>query len=125
MGNRNKHEANWGIDSLLEFASSLGIAGYAFIIICGSSGYAGAAAVTATLAGFGPAGMVGGIVSFAAATILLKGILKYGADELAAAVAKRLYAKGKTKEELLKDLEKLPLSKSKKDRIRESLESSF
>jgi hypothetical protein len=98
------------VDKLISEIASLGVPGLIFIFLVAVSGYAGAAAITTALATLGgPFGMVGGVAVLLLLTKISKGIAKYGVDELAKGVIKKMLDEGKTKASIINEIDSFPL----------------
>ena len=74
------------------------------------------------MAALGPGGMIGGIATLGVLGLISEGIAKYGMDAIFSAVVIELYKRGETKESILRKIQKYPVSKDLKRRLRESLE---
>ena len=110
------------MDKIVSKVAALGVPGLILVIAISATGLAGGAAITAALAALGPGGMIGGIATLGVIGLLSEGIAKYGVDAIFTAVGKELYNRGETKESILKKIEKYPVSKELKRKLRESLE---
>lgn len=111
------------VDSFIELVGGLSLPGLAFVLLCKTSGLAGAAAMTSTLALLGgPTGMIGGILGFGGAVILMKYISKYGADKVAEMYIKNLYKKGETKATIIHKINHWPLTADLKRKLCEQIE---
>ena len=79
--------------------------------------------MTSTLALLGgPTGMIGGILGFGGAVILMKYISKYGADKVAEMYIKNLYKKGETKATIIHKINHWPLTADLKRKLCEQIE---
>lgn len=111
------------LDSLIELVGSLGLPGLAFVLLCKASGLVGAAAMTSTLALLGgPVGMIGGVLGFGGAVILMRYISKYGADKVAEIYIKSLYNKGETKATIIYKINNWPITNDLKRKLCEQIE---
>ena len=110
------------MDKIVAKIAALGVPGLVLIIAIGATGLAGGAAITAALAALGPGGMIGGIATLGVIGLVSEGIAKYGMDAIFSAVVKELYKRGETKESILQKIQKYPISKDLKRKLRESLE---
>lgn len=86
-----------------------------------ATGLSGAAAITAALAALGGS-MLGGIAVLGVAGLIAHGLSEYGFDAIFSAVVKEQYKKGETKESIMRKVEKYPVSKALKRKIKEELE---
>lgn len=110
------------MDKIVAKTAALGVPGLVLVIAIGATGLAGGAAITAALAALGPGGMIGGIATLGVLGLISEGIAKYGMDAIFSAVVIELYKRGETKESILNKIQKYPVSKDLKRRLRESLE---
>lgn len=110
------------MDKIVAKIAALGVPGLVLVIAIGATGLAGGAAITAALAALGPGGMIGGIATLGVLGLISEGIAKYGMDAIFSAVVIELYKRGETKESILNIIQKYPVSKDLKRRLRESLE---
>jgi hypothetical protein len=93
------------MDKLVSDIASLGVPGLIFLFLIAGSGYAGAAAITTTLATLGgPFGMIGGVGVLLLLTKISRGIAEYGVDELAKNVIRKMIEKGETKEYIIRKI---------------------
>jgi hypothetical protein len=110
------------MDKIVAKIAALGVPGLVLVIAISATGLAGGAAITAALAALGPGGMIGGIATLGVLGLISEGIAKYGMDAIFSAVVIELYKRGETKESILNKIQKYPVSKDLKRRLRESLE---
>ena len=110
------------MDKIVAKIAALGVPGLVLVIAIGATGLAGGAAITAALAALGPGGMIGGIATLGVLGLISEGSAKYGRDAIFSAVVIELYKRGETKESILRKIQKYPVSKDLKRRLRESLE---
>lgn len=110
------------MDKIVAKIAALGVPGLVLVIAIGATGLAGGAAITTALAALGPGGMIGGIATLGVLGLISEGIAKYGMDAIFSAVVIELYKRGETKESILNKIQKYPVSKDLKRRLRESLE---
>lgn len=103
--------------------AALGIPGLVLIVVMSATGLAGGAAITTALAALGPFGILGGIATLGVIALVSEAITNYGVDALFIAVVKELYKKGECKESILSKIDKYPISKSLKRKLREYLEN--
>ena len=103
--------------------AALGVPSLILIVAMSAVPYAGAAAITTALCALGPGGMLGGIVTLSAISVISDAIAEYGVDAIFYEVLKILYNKhGYTKESLLQTIEKYPITKRLKTKLREKVE---
>ena len=109
------------MEKIVSKIAALGVPGLILITAIGATGLAGGAAITTALAAIGPGGMIGGIVTLGVIGLISEGITEYGFDAIFNAVVKELYKRGETKNSILKKIEKCPVSKQLKRKLRDSL----
>lgn len=110
------------MDKVVSKVVALGVPGLVLLCAIYATGLAGAAAITAALAAIGPAGIIGGIVTLGVIGLISQGISDFGFDAIFSATVKELYKRGETKELILKKIEKYPISKSLKLKLKEQIE---
>lgn len=76
-----------------------------------------------TVAIGGAYSMLGGIATLGVVVLLSQGMTEFGFNAIFTAVVKELYKKGENKKTILRKIEKYPVSKSLKRKLREELES--
>jgi len=107
------------MDYIVKKVTSLGIPGLILIIVMAVSGLKGAAALTFTLAVLGgPFGMLGGLAVLGIIGLISHSFAKYGVEKIVEAVI-RENLKTKTPDEILKEIEKYPISKDMKLKMQE------
>lgn len=111
------------MDKIVSKVAALGVPGLVLIIAMGATGYAGAAAITTALAALGPFGIIGGIATLGVIGLLSEGIAKYGVDAIFSSVVIELYKRGETKATIMEKIEKYPVSKDLKRKLKEKLET--
>ena len=103
------------VDKIVSKIVALGIPGLILLVAIGTSGLAGGAAISATLATLGgPLGMLGGIALLGLMVLIFNGISEYGFEAILKSVVRGMKEKGATKEETLKKIEDYPISKKLK-----------
>ena len=112
------------MDKIIGKVAAMGVPGLILVTAIGATGLAGGAAITTALAALGPGGMIGGIVTLGIIGLISEGTAEFGFDAIFNAVVKELYKRGETKESILKKIEKYPVSKGLKRKLRESLEKA-
>lgn len=111
------------MDKIVAKIAALGIPGVILLVALSAVPYAGAAAFTTALCALGPGGMLGGIATLGVIGIASDAIAEYGFDAIFTAVIKTLYNKyGYTKESLLQAIDKYPITKSLKRKLKEELD---
>lgn len=111
------------MDKIISKIAALGIPGLFLMVAIGASGYTGAAAITTALAALGPGGMIGGLFTLGAIGIVSEGITEFGLDAVFTAVVKELYNRGETKESIISKINKYPVSRGLKRKLKESLDN--
>ena len=112
------------MDKIATKLAAFGVPALVFVVAMGATGLAGAAAVTAALAALGPFGMLGGLATLGVIGLVSEGLTKYGADAILSAVVLELYKRGETKESILNKINKYPVSKDLKRKLKESVENA-
>lgn len=111
------------MDKVVSAVASLGVPGLVLITAMGATGYAGAAALTTALAALGPGGMLGGIALLGAAAIVANSLSEFGFEAIFKAVVNELIKRGESPQTIMSKIEKMPISKSLKCKIRCQLET--
>ena len=109
------------MEKLITKLAALGVPGLIHLIAVSTSGYAGAAAIIAALVALGPGGIVGGIATLGIIGLVTHGLAEYGVDAISCALVKELMKKGESKQSIIEKIEKYPISKSLKSRLREEV----
>jgi len=110
------------MDELCEKLASLGIPSLVFLGAMSATGLSGAAAITAALAALGPGGMVGGVITLLLMCGSLSVISRYGYTAVMIGVSKKIMAKNNlTKEEMQHKVEKMPVTRALKERIKSEI----
>ncbi len=111
------------MDKVVSKVAALGVPGLIFVLAMSATGYVGAAAVTTALAALGPGGMVGGVAFLGVAGVLSDALAKYGVDAVFSAVVAELYKRGESKETIMRKVDKYPVSKDLKRKLKEKIEA--
>jgi len=106
------------MDKVVSIIVGLGVPGLVLLVAMDATGYAGAAAVTTSLAALGPVGMLGGIAFLLVLSVISKGIAEFGFGAIHSAVLKELRKRGETSDGILAKIEGYPISRSLKDKLR-------
>ena len=109
------------MDKIVSKIAALGVPGLVFMIALSATGLAGGAAITAALAALGPGGMIGGIATLGVIGLISEAIAEYGFDTIFSAVVQELYRRGETINSLFTKIDKYPVSKSLKAKLKEKL----
>lgn len=110
------------LDDIATNIAGIGVPALVLIITIGTTGYTGAAAITAALAILGPGGMVGGVITLLVSGAIGNAITKYGIDAVFNAVVKKLIRNGETKEDIIEKINKYPVSKNQKLKMKSMIE---
>ncbi len=98
------------MDSLITKLAGLGVPGLVLIFVMGSTGFAGAAALTTALAALGgPFGMLGGIAVLGILATLATAIAQYGVDEIAKKVVSEMINSGRVTSDIINEINSFPL----------------
>lgn len=112
------------MDKLVAKIVGLGVPGLVLLFAISSVGVAGAAAIVASLALLGgPFGMLGGIGTLCLLVLISDGITKYGFENIYKSVIKGLLQKGESKKSIFNKIEKYPISKGLKLKLKDYLEN--
>lgn len=111
------------MDKIIQKVAALGVPGLVLLLAISATGYVGGAAITAALAALGPGGIIGGIATLGVIGLISEGITKYGFDAIFSAVVNELNKRGETKESILRKIEKYPVSRDLKRKLREAVDN--
>ncbi|MDB9527280.1 hypothetical protein PN498_14870 [Oscillatoria sp. CS-180] len=109
------------MDEFVGKAAGIGLPIVVLLITMSTTGLAGAAAITASLAFLGPGGMIGGIILLSIVGLAADMLTRFGLDVLLVAIYKERCAKGETTETLMGEIDWLPLSNDLKLKLREAI----
>lgn len=110
------------MEKIVSKIAALGVPGLILLTAISATGLSGAAAITSALAALGPFGMLGGIATLGVIGLLSQGMVEVSTDAIFTAVVKELYKKGENKKTILEKINKYPVSKSLKRKLREELD---
>ena len=113
---------NLPLKKAAEVIAGLGIPGLVLVMLMAASPYFGAAAITSSLAALGPFGMLGGIATLLVLALIAKALAGFGFEEVFRAVLIKLKENGKTCQEIMEEIDKYPISKELKRKLREFIE---
>lgn len=106
------------MDEVIRKVAALGLPGVMLVITMAATGFAGAAAITTALAALGgPFGMLGGIGVLGVMTLVADVLAKVGIDVFLAQVYHQR-AQSESKEDLLREIDGLPVSDDLKNRLK-------
>lgn len=111
------------MDKIVSKIAALGVPGLVFLFAVGATGLAGAASITTALAALGPGGMIGGIATLGIMGLISEAIAEYGFDAIFKAVVIELYKRGEDSESLFIKIDKYPVSKGLKLKLKEKIKS--
>ena len=105
------------MDKLISKLTALGVPGLVLLVAVHTTGLAGGAVILAALASLGPGGIIGGIVTLGLIGLIAEGLSEYGMDSIARGVVGGLLKGGYSPEEIMKTVNKYPISKAMKHSI--------
>ena len=109
-------------DKVINTIAGLGVPGLVLVVAISVAGYTGGAALTTALAALGgPLGMLGGIAVLGILALISWAIAEFGFEKIVLAVIKELKRKGRNREDILKEIERYPISRGMKLKILDSL----
>lgn len=112
------------LDRLVEEIVGLGVPGLVLVSVVGSSGFAGAAAMTTALSALGgPVGMMGGVALLGVIGSTSRAISRHGIDYVSGAVIERFLREGYSVREIRNKVDRFPISRGLKTEIRNRLAS--
>ncbi|BAY42375.1 hypothetical protein NIES2111_67980 (plasmid) [Nostoc sp. NIES-2111] len=98
------------MDELVNKLAGLGVAGLVLVGLVATSSYAGAVAITTSLAILGgPFGMIGGAVALTLIAAISSAIAKYGVETLAKSVVKKLKESGRSEASIIQEINSFPM----------------
>lgn len=97
------------MDEVVRKVAALGLPGIILVITMATTGFTGAAAITAALAFLGPGGILGGIALLGVTGLITEALTKGGIEQLLLAVY-RDRAQSEPRANLLKEIDRLPIS---------------
>lgn len=98
------------MDEAVRKIAGVGLPGVILLIAMATTGFTGAAAITAALAMLGPGGMIGGIVFLGIIGLASDALTKYGLEALLKGVYQQRKLDGESSENLCREIDKLPIS---------------
>ena len=109
------------LDEIVKKIVALGVPGLILVFVIGTSGLAGAAALTFALSAIGPGGMIGGIITLGIIGLISEAVADFGLDALFGGVVREFYKRGESKKSLKAKIEKYPISSKQKASLYEML----
>jgi len=111
------------LDRLVSMLVGMGVPGLILLVAIAATGWAGAAAIASALAALGgPGGMAGGVCVLMACGLISAGLAKFGFRKIFEATVRGLLAKGISKQEILNKVERYPITKDLRLRIKDLLD---
>lgn len=110
------------MEKIISKVAALGVPGLVLIIAINATGFAGGAAIVTALAALGPGGIIGGIATLGVIGLISQGITDFGVDAIFSGVINELLKRGETKISIMHKINKYPISKSLKMKLREQVE---
>lgn len=115
---------NISIDEVVERIAGLGVPGLVLLVAISASGLFGGAAIVTGLATLGgPFGMIGGIGTVVLSGFIAAAISRYGFENIFRRVIKKLREQGGTEEEILQKIDRYPIAKELKLKLRDYIEN--
>ena len=99
------------MDEAVGKLAGVGLPGVILLIAMASTGLTGAAAITAALAMLGPGGMIGGVIFLGIIGLASDSLSKYGLSALLKGIYQERLANGEPLDNLIKEINRLPISK--------------
>lgn len=114
------------MDELVDKLAGLGVAGLVLVGLVATSSYAGAVAITTSLALLGgPFGMIGGVLVLTLIAAISSTIAKVGVEALAKAVVQKLKDSGSLESAIIQEINNFPMiSEGLRAQLREYVRQS-
>ena len=113
-------------EKVIETIAGLGVPGFVLLITMAICGWSDAAALTSTLTAVGgPPDMLGDTPLLGVLTLISWAISEYGFEKIAVAVAKELKQKGRSREDVLSEIQGYPIARGMKLKIREAVRDAW
>lgn len=109
------------MDELVRKAAALGFPAVVLMVVMGTTGLAGAAAITAALAMLGPGGMIGGIMFLGIIGLATDALAKYGLEAVLVGIYEERVKKGEAASSLCQEVQNLPVSDDLKRCLKEAI----
>ena len=108
------------MDKIIDKIAAFGVPGLILLVALNAFGFAGAAALTTALSFLGgPLGMLGGIVMLGLLGLIAKAISDFGFERIYRGVVAKMKEDGKTQDEILRAIDKLPISRTLKANLKD------
>jgi len=106
------------VDNVVDKIVGLGVPGIVLLVVMASTGLAGGAAIVAALGILGgPLGMMGGLAVLGLIALISKSLSDYGFEAILSAVMKKFKEQGKTKKEIIDEINGYPISRGLKNKV--------
>ncbi len=110
------------MDEFVRKAAAMGLPAVMLLVIMGTTGLVGAAAITTALAALGgPAGMLGGIALLGIIGIAADMLAKHGLEALLVAIYRQRLSNGESRSKLCQEIQKLLIFDDLKRVLRETI----
>ena len=116
---------NLPLGEIVGLIAGLGVPGLVLVILMTTSSWFGAAAITSSLAAFGPFGMLGGIATLGVLAFIARALAKFGIEKLFPALLIKLREAGRTSEDIREEVNAYPISDELKQKIEEFIEEFY
>lgn len=114
------------MDKIVSMLVGLGVPGIILLFVISATGLAGGAATVAALATLGgPVGMIGGIGVLGLMVLISQALSKYGFERIFRSVLRGLKEKGKSKQGIKNEIEKYPISKDLKLKLKHLVDHDY
>lgn len=110
------------MDAIVSKIVGLGVPGLILITAMGATGLSGGAAITTALFALGPGGILGGIGTLGVIALISEEITQFGFDKIIESVVIELAKQGETKQSIMDKINKYPISKKLKLKLKDSLD---
>ena len=113
------------MDKIVSKIAGLGVPGLVLVIAISTSGLAGGAAIVVALSTLGgPFGMVGGLALLGMLVLISNALAKFGFERVFEGTLKKLREKGMSKSEILQKVDRYPISRELKLKLRDAVEQA-
>lgn len=111
------------MDEFVRKAAGIGLPVVVLLIAMATTGFTGAAAITAALAMLGPGGMIGGIILFGIIGLAADMLTKFGLEALLVAIYTERLKNGESPAKLRREIDRLPISGDLKRLLKSAIEA--
>jgi hypothetical protein len=110
------------MDEFVRKAAAMGLPAVMLLVVMGTTGLFGAAAITTALAALGgPAGMLGGIALLGIVGIAADMLAKHGLEALLIAIYRQRFINGEPRKNLCNEIWGLPISSDLRRSVKEAI----